>query len=111
MSLQYKLDKDKNAIPCSIDEYVEYMKEMYRTDTKHVALDTIKGMKISTVFLGINHQWGNSNIPLIFETMVFDNMTDFCEIYLRRYSTWQEAEEGHAHALEWVKNGCKKEDL
>lgn len=111
MSLQYKLDKDRNAIPCSIEEFVDQMKEMNRTNTKHVALDTINGKEISTVFLGINHQWRNSNIPLIFETMVSDNITDFCEIYLKRYPTWQDAEEGHKHAVNWVINGCKKEDL
>jgi hypothetical protein len=27
------------------------------------------------------------------------------EIYCRRYSTWQEAEEGHRKAIEWVKEG------
>jgi hypothetical protein len=32
------------------------------------------------------------------------------EEYCDRYSTWQEAEEGHKVAVEWVKNGCKEED-
>jgi hypothetical protein len=28
---------------------------------------------------------------------------DYCE----RYSTWDEALEGHNKAIEWVKDGCK----
>ena len=46
---------------------------------------------VNTVFLGLDHQWGNGP-PLLFETMVFggelDQNTD-------RYSTWEEAIEGH----------------
>ena len=30
--------------------------------------------------------------------------------YQQRYSTWQEALEGHQKAIEWVNNGCKEEE-
>jgi predicted ATP-dependent serine protease len=46
---------------------------------------------VSTVFLGLDHQFGEGP-PLLFETMAFiagDGVDQ------RRYSTWREAEQGH----------------
>lgn len=54
---------------------------------------------ISTVFLGLNHNLGKGP-PLVFETIVFGGPLDQeCE----RYSTWEEAEEGHNKWVEKVK--------
>lgn len=47
------------------------------------------GRYVSTVFLGLDHQWGEGP-PLLFETMVFPE----CEDY-ERYATWDEAVAGH----------------
>jgi hypothetical protein len=66
------------------------------------------GTAISTVFLGLDHQYGDGP-PLLFETMVFrgpmptiDGLTinlgasgEDCQ----RYSTWEEAEDGHVEML------------
>jgi hypothetical protein len=65
---------------------------------------------VSTVFLGIDHNFGNGP-PLLFETMVFGGEYDG---YCKRYSTWEEAEGGHktACALAFgqlkVVNGSRK---
>ena len=56
-----------------------------------VARETVAGSEISTVFLGLNHQWGQGP-PLLFETMVFGGPLDQEQ---ERYSTWEEAETGH----------------
>lgn len=50
---------------------------------------------ISTVFLGINHQFSNGK-PLFFETMVFNGEHDG---YQTRCSTWEEAEAQHKVAI------------
>ena len=55
-----------------------------------VAKDSIGGVIISTVFLGINHNWGEGD-PILFETMVFGGDEEICE----RCSTWEEAENQH----------------
>ena len=48
-------------------------------------------LRVSTVFLGLDHQWG-AGPPLLFETMCFhDGDGQECE----RYSTWAAAEQGH----------------
>lgn len=55
---------------------------------------------VSTVWLGLNHQWGDGP-PLIFETMVFGGALDQ-ECY--RYSTEEEAKAGHAAMVQRVKD-------
>ena len=55
------------------------------------------GLFVSTVFLGLNHQWGNGP-PLIFETMVFPSEW-WSDYYQDRYSTEAEALAGHRRAV------------
>lgn len=69
----------------------------FESDDRRVALTKVTGgnpprvLEISTVHLGLDHSFGDGP-PLIFETMVFgldeDEMMD-------RYSTEQQAREGH----------------
>lgn len=57
-------------------------------------------LRISTIFLGLNHQFFEDGPPLLFETLVFRNgYADEQE----RYSTWHEAEQGHEHMVDYVK--------
>ena len=55
-------------------------------------ISLIGWVRVSTVFLGIDHNWGGGE-PLLFETMVFGGPLDG-EICLR-YPTWDRAENGH----------------
>ena len=62
---------------------------------RRVAEDTLPdGTYISTVFLGLDHQFGEGP-PLIFETMVFSSEDDSNELDVDRYSTETEAQAGH----------------
>jgi hypothetical protein len=62
----------------------------------HVKL-TIQGdVRVSTVFLGSDHNFSDRGPPLLFETMAFVGDNGFGQ---ERYATWGEAEEGHAR---WV---------
>lgn len=59
------------------------------------------GVRVSTVFLGIDHSHSYifGGEPLLFETMIFGGEHDeYCE----RYSTWEEAEAGHQRAIELI---------
>lgn len=58
---------------------------------------TIYGEKLSTVWLGLDHRFGGEGPPLIFETMLFmkSNKNDL----QWRYSTEEEAKEGHRRAF------------
>jgi hypothetical protein len=54
------------------------------------------GVRISTVFLGIDHNHLRQGPPILFETMIFGGPYDQ---YMDRYCTWAEAEAGHARAV------------
>ena len=71
----------------------------YEKADRKVAKDTVGESRISTVFLGMNHQWGKGP-PLLFETMVFDGPLDGEQ---ERCSTWEQAEAQHAEIVEKVK--------
>lgn len=68
--------------------------------------DDISGVCVSTVFMGIDHSFGDGP-PLIFETMVFRGPLDE---HQWRYSTWGEAEAGHARVVAAVKGGYDPDD-
>ena len=56
-------------------------------------------IRVSTVFLGLDHSFGDG-LPLLFETMVFGGSLDQ---KMERYSIWDEAEKGHKLWVEKVK--------
>jgi len=62
---------------------------------------------VSTVDLGINHQFGDGP-PLWYETMIFamdknDNI-DWGEMYCSRYTTREEAKKGHEKVMDAFEN-------
>lgn len=75
----------------------------FGNNNRHVADDKINGVRVSTVFLGIDHAFSDSKAPLLFETMVFGGKLDQ---EMSRYSTWDEADAGHKAMLKRVKEAC-----
>lgn len=63
-----------------------------------IARDTVGDAVVSTVFLGLDHQFGDGP-PLVFETMIFGGEHDQEQW---RYSTIEEAREGHDRAVQIV---------
>ncbi len=95
---QYIL-KNKKAVLC--DDTFEWGK-MFEGQDRVVGKTIIEGwerdIRVSTVFLGLDHSYG-SGPPLLFETMVFDGELDQeCD----RYTTWEQAEKGHKKMVERV---------
>lgn len=63
---------------------------------KRVAETTLpNGMWVSTVWLGLDHNFFDKGKPMIFETMVFPEHGNFSEIDCQRYSTEKQALKGH----------------
>lgn len=55
--------------------------------------ETIQGdVRVSTVFLGLDHNHWGRGPPILFESMAF---VGHDSVDLNRYSTWEEAEKGH----------------
>ena len=102
MGDNYILD-GKTPVRC--EDIIEWAKK-FDIKTRRVASDSIGDIDVSTVFLGIDHNWGGGP-PLLFETMVFGGKFDQEQ---ERYATWKQAEEGHKKMVEKVKrsNKCKK---
>ena len=93
----------KTPVPC--DDLLTWGRWLETAD-RHVAKDTIGPAYISTVFLGLDHNFG-SGPPLLFETMVFDGVDDS---YQRRCSTWKQAKAMHAEAVAYVKAAIETAD-
>lgn len=89
---KYILD-GKTAVPCY--DLIKWA-QWFETADRHVADDDINGVRISTVFLGMDHNhmrhfFGGN--PVLFESMVFGGPLNG---HQERYCTWEEAELGHA---------------
>lgn len=67
---------------------------------RHVAKTNIGDVFVSTVFLGLDHNW-DQGPSILFETMVFQGPLDGEQ---ERYVTWEEAEAGHAAMVNKVIN-------
>lgn len=79
-------------------EWVEWMK---KPENKRVAENTVGKYWISTVFLSLDHNFGEGK-PLLFETMVFKG--NLIDLDMARYSTYEEAEKGHKKMVKkWSK--------
>ena len=90
MSDHYILE-GKTPVPCDLMAWARWLES--RKD-RHVADETRDKVRVSTVFLGLDHQFGDGP-PLLFETMIFGGEHDQ---YQDRCSTWDEAEAMHAKA-------------
>ena len=99
MSDHYILDENKNTVPV---EDVKTWAAWYEKADRKVAHTEVPelGADVSTVFLGLDHQWGDGP-PILFETMIFGSDLDG---YQERYSTWDEAIEGHELAVELLQS-------
>lgn len=76
----------------------------FETADRRVALTEHELFRVSTVFLGLDHQFGRGP-PLLFETMAFMKTGDPTakdvlnradeSVECRRYANWEDAELGH----------------
>lgn len=85
----YKLDENRNTVPVDSVEY-----SFLGSEDRRVGYSSYGDVSISTVFLALNHQWGDGP-PLLFETMIFGGPHNE---YQTRCSTWAQAEEMHTSA-------------
>jgi hypothetical protein len=95
LDIYYKLI-GKLPVPCSLLEWAMWCE---REPTARIVKQTHVGtLLVSTVFLGINHNWDpNPDAePLLFETMIFDDLND---AYQTRCTTWDQAELMHEVAV------------
>lgn len=79
------------------DEWAEWIEGNERHIGWDIAGEEDDKITVSTIFLGVDYSWMDKRTavqpkPLLFETMVFGGEMDE---YMERYSTLQEAKDGH----------------
>jgi len=102
MSLKYKLE-GKTPVRC---EDLEEWARWFQAADRHVAETMVGSVRISTVFLGIDHNFRHEGPPILFETLVFGAELPDLDESMWRYSTWAEAERMHAEIVELVQSAA-----
>ena len=97
MSDWYRLE---GKMPVRCKSFIEAAVAFEDVASRRVALSIIGDLRVSTVFLGMDHSWGDGP-PILFETMIFGGPNDQ---HQDRCSTWEEAEEMHKKAVDLVKS-------
>ncbi len=70
-------------------------------DNRNVKQWKFGPLRVSTVFLGMDHSFLREGPPILFETMSF---LAGAALWQTRCSTWMEAEEQHRHAVRYTKS-------
>jgi len=110
---------DKDGTPISMKQWAEKFENL---DYKRIDLYQGWFVTVSTVWLGLNHNFMMTGKPVIFETMVFPKglMTD---LECQRYRTIEEAKKGHKELVKqyryridllirsWIKEVCDESGL
>ena len=92
-SIFYKLGGPDGHTPVETD-----LVELTPHEKRQVGFDKVGGVEIRTVFLSIDHSFGDGP-PVVFETTIFGGKHDE---YHKRYCTWTEAKAGHKKAVAMV---------
>src|SRR5262245_34782727 len=95
---KWKLD-GTTPVPMRDDELLAWA-EWYEKADRIVKQEYAGPYFISTVFLGLDHNFARNGPPILFETMIF---SDFASLsYQERCSTWEEALAMHQRGVEWA---------
>ena len=87
-----------------IDEWVKWVKNPENRIIKHDECDKIL---VSTVFLGIDHNWSGKGEPVLFETMIFGGKYNN---YQERYTSYEDAIKGHKKAKKLIIDQKKQQN-
>ncbi len=95
MTGHYILDDKGEAILVDLMTWARWFETA--NEKRQLAKTPVHEATVSTVFLGLDHNFGTNGPPLLWETMIFGGPHDG---YQDRYSTRDEALTGHAKAVE-----------
>jgi len=95
---RYTLDDAGNAV---LAEDLMAWARWFETAERHTASDEIGNVHVSTIFLGLDHNFSGSGAPVLWETMVFGGTLEGKQ---ERYTSREDALAGHAAMVERVKS-------
>jgi hypothetical protein len=112
--------EDRQIIPCTLTEWTKWDPDH---EKRVIGRHETETHLVSTVFLGLDYaHFGNVRCDW-FETMIFDKTqrheleldgkltgewTIGESVYKERYSTLEEAEQGHRTAIAWLEQGTRQ---
>lgn len=92
---------DHEPVKCTLLEWGKWCEE---SKDRFIEQTDIDDVRVSTVFLGIDHNFGFGGPPILFETMIFGGDHDQ---YQDRCATYTEAKKMHTKAL-WLVRGAEE---
>jgi hypothetical protein len=104
-SLMHYILIDRRVVECAdLLQWAKWFELATKDGSRHIAKTDIGEHWISTVFLGLDHNFFHHGPPILFETMVFSQKGDFrSDETMQRYATYEEAERGHNRLVEMVR--------
>lgn len=106
MTDKYILNESGDAV--AVDDLLAWGQwfEINR-ERRIVARDEIGAVTVSTVFLGLDHNFDESGPPILWETMIFGGSGEL-EDYQERYSSRADALDGHRRAVVLVQSTTER---
>lgn len=92
----WMLDDDGNAV---MEPDLIKWARWFETANRKLAQDIVGAVRVSTVFLGLDHGFVPEEPPILWETMIFGGEHD---LWQDRYASKADALAGHAAALKMV---------
>lgn len=103
--LTFELDDERNIIECTVGKWAEN----FVNDVYLIASHFIDRYHVKTIFNGlaaINKNFYEPCKPMLYETEIIipDNPMRYIDapVYENKYLTWNDAEQGHIEALDWL---------
>lgn len=98
INTRYILDAHGN--PVEEPDILKWSEWFEKTD-RHIADDMVGEIRVSTVFLGTDHSFLDTETPVLYETMIFGGAHDQ---YQERYTNKVAALAGHDRAFAFVRD-------
>lgn len=103
MSRHYKLAEDgRTPVKVTFMEFLDW--QVANQDLLQVRHSQIGNYDVSTVFLGLNHNWRREGPPVLWETMVFGGRLD--ARMQSRYTSYEDALKGHEAILAAIRKAA-----
>src|SRR5262245_32019844 len=96
LNKHYILDAEHHVIEVDWLTWAHWFEELSNRIVDYTQITS--QIEVSTVFLGLDHRFHGKGPPILFETMIFGGPEEIDQ-YQRRYSSWDDAQAGHAAAV------------
>lgn len=100
----WMLNAKHEPVRCTMKQWAVFFENIENRQVEETKIDDVR---ISTVFLGLDHNWSDQGSPILFETMVFGGEH---HDYMDRCCTWDEALKMHKRAV-WIVRGADKAEI